>query len=339
VAFEFNIPDSTTAVGLVDSMTLAPLETRDVPIRLRGRLPADSHPLTVLAREERTGVSDGPRILYTDGVFTVDYPHIRPVVLSRPSGVWVKAVSVAVPSGLRIGYVPGVSDDVGAVLAQLDLPVETIDPERFGATDLRAFNVIVIGPRAYQRTPGLAVFTDQLLQFARAGGTVFVQYGQQEMLDPGMLPYPIAFDQRPQRVTLEDADVRIVDAASSALTVPNRITAADFDNWVQERALYLPSRADSAWHTVLEMNDPGEPPNRHALLIARPGSGAYVYTTLSFFRQLPAGNDGAIRLFVNLLAGARRPSEAAASRHCRWRLRWTVCRARPGPGDGRRDGH
>jgi LmbE family N-acetylglucosaminyl deacetylase len=299
VRFEFAIPPGVTADGLLDTLTLEPLEIRDLAIRIRGRLPEGQHGMTALAVERTSGH------VYRSGFFTVEYPHIRPVVLSRLSGLWVKGVRVELPAGLRVGYVPGVSDDVGAILAQLDVPVTNIDAARLVATDLTPFNVIVIGPRAYQRTPALADASLRLEQFARAGGTVVVQYGQHEMQRPGMLPFPIAIAPQAQRVTREDAEVRIVDPTAAMLVAPNRITAADFANWVQERSLYLPSRVDSAWHAPLEMNDPGEPPNRNALLIAQLGSGTYVYTTLSLFRQLPAGNDGAIRLFANLLGAGR----------------------------------
>jgi hypothetical protein len=112
------------------------------------------------------------------------------------------------------------------------------------------------------------------------------------------------------RVTEEDAPVRILDRGSVLLAAPNRITDADFLGWVQERGLYMPRTFDSAYRTVLSMNDPGENPLDSGILVAKHGAGTYVYTTLSFFRQLPAGVPGATRLFVNLLAagGAGRPA-------------------------------
>ena len=141
-----------------------------------------------------------------------------------------------------------------------------------------------------------------------------VQYGQQEMQAPGLLPLPITVEQRPQRVTKEDAPVRVLDPAARLLSYPNRITAKDFDGWVQERSLYMPATADPRWRRLLEMHDPDEPPNQHAVLVAPMGKGAYVYTTLALFRQLPAGVPGGARLFLNLLAASGESTASALPR-------------------------
>jgi hypothetical protein len=133
-----------------------------------------------------------------------------------------------------------------------------------------------------------------------------VQYGQYEMTDPGIMPYPITLSRPHDRVTDENAAVRVLDPKSPLLNVPNKITDADFAGWVQDRSLYMPHTFDSHYHAVISTNDPGEPPNDGGILIAPLGKGVYVYTTLAFFRQLPAGNPGAARLFVNLLAARQR---------------------------------
>ena len=129
-----------------------------------------------------------------------------------------------------------------------------------------------------------------------------MQYGQYEMTRPGYMPYPITLARPHTRVTHEEAPVTILDANAPALRGPNRITAADFDGWVQERSLYMPRTFDERYRPLLAMADPGEEPSRGALLVAPLGRGTYVYTTLAFFRQLPAGGPGAARLFVNLLS-------------------------------------
>jgi hypothetical protein len=129
-----------------------------------------------------------------------------------------------------------------------------------------------------------------------------VQYGQYEMMRPGMMPYPITITRPHTRVTVEDVPVSIVDPGHRTLRAPNRIGPRDFEGWVQERALYMPAQFDSAYTAPLAMSDPGEPPARGALLVAPVGRGLYVYTTMAFFRQLPAGVPGAARLFVNLLS-------------------------------------
>ena len=142
----------------------------------------------------------------------------------------------------------------------------------------------------------------------RRGGTVVVQYGQYEMTQPGIMPYPITISRPHDRVTHEDAPVTLLDPAARVLSSPNRITDANFAGWVQERSLYMPRTFDDRYRAPLSMNDPGEAANRGAVLVAPVGSGMYIYTTLALFRQLPAGVPGAARLFVNLLsAGIRTP--------------------------------
>jgi hypothetical protein len=125
-----------------------------------------------------------------------------------------------------------------------------------------------------------------------------------------MMPYPITINRPHDRVTVENVPVTIIDSSAAVLRGPNRITTRDFDNWIQDRSLYMPRTFDAAYKPVLEMSDPGEPPRQGALLVAPLGQGTYVYTTLAFFRQLPNGVPGAARLFMNLLAAkANRPAQ------------------------------
>src|SRR5262249_40519329 len=126
------------------------------------------------------------------------------------------------------------------------------------------------------------------------------------MAKPGMLPFPITLSRPADRVTEETAPVRVLDPGSPLLATPNKIAESDFANWVQERALYMPRTFDTNYRAVFSMNDKNEPPNDAAVLVAPIGKGVYVYTTLSFFRQLPAGVPGAARLFVNLLSADQR---------------------------------
>jgi hypothetical protein len=148
----------------------------------------------------------------------------------------------------------------------------------------------------------LVAANTRLFDFARKGGTLVVQYGQFEMTQPGVMPYPITLARPADRVTEEDAPVTIEAPTAREVISPNRIVAADFAGWVQERAIYMPRTFDEHYRALLSMHDTSEPPNRGAILIARMGEGVYIYTTLSFFRQLPAGVPGGARLFVNLLS-------------------------------------
>jgi len=188
------------------------------------------------------------------------------------------------------------------MLHQLGIKVTMLPPELLATADLSRYGAVVVGPRAFAATPVVAASARRLQEYARAGGTVVVQYGQQEMQTPGYLPYPITLGRTAERVTDEHAPVRVLDPASRLLTYPNRITENDFKGWVQERATYMPTTADPHYQRLFEMHDPGEPPNENAVLVAPMGKGAYVYSTLALFRQLPAGVPGGARLFLNLLA-------------------------------------
>jgi hypothetical protein len=176
--FQFKIPDGLQATGLPDTMTLGALETRDIAIRVRGRVGVIPQPMTALAVENRTRQ-------YGAGHFTVKYDHIRPIVLRRASGLWVKGVDVEIPDKTRVAYVRGVSDDIAPILTQIEIPVTILNPGELGSADLTQFQVLILGPRVYAIAPGLAAFNDRIVEFARNGGTVIVQYGQQEMTRPG----------------------------------------------------------------------------------------------------------------------------------------------------------
>jgi hypothetical protein len=253
-----------------------------------------------------TAESNGER--FAVGYTTIDYDHIRPRRLYRRAMTDVVVADVVVPTGLSVAYLPGVSDNVAPTIEQLGIPVTVIDAAALAQLDPARTSVLVIGPRAYETNDSLTANAAAVLDFARRGGTVVVQYGQHEMMQPGIMPYAITIERRADRVTEEDAPVRVLDPTSPILTYPNRITDRDFAGWVQERALYMPRTFDPRYSAPLSMNDPGEPPNQGAILVAPVGRGTYVYTTLSFFRQLPAAHPGAARLFVNLLAAGQRPA-------------------------------
>ncbi|HEY7878450.1 MAG TPA: PIG-L family deacetylase [Gemmatimonadaceae bacterium] len=247
---------------------------------------------------------------FTVGYVPIEYSHIRPQKLYRPAIVDLHVVDAALPPRLDVGYVRGVGDNVAPMLQELGVPITLLDPARLATVDLSRYSAIVIGTRAYEAHPELAAANGRLLDWVRSGGTMVVQYGQVEMTDPGRLPYPIELTRPAARVTDEKAVVRILRPNDPVLNWPNRIGAADWDGWVQERALYMPSTIDPRYITPIAMNDPDETSNNGAILEARWGAGMYVYTTLSLFRQLPAGNPGASRLFLNMLGVNQAPRAA-----------------------------
>jgi LmbE family N-acetylglucosaminyl deacetylase len=289
------LPAGLTADSAARTVVLPKYDAQaTVAFRVRGTLRPGAHALRAVA--ESNGES------FAQGYQLVDYPHIRPQRLYRPAELRLQAVNVALPARASIAYVPGVGDNVAPMLAQLGLPVTVLDPAAVSETDLSRFTTIVIGPRAYEASDALAAYNQRLLDWARAGGTLVVQFGTYEYLRAGILPYPITLDRPVRRVTIEEAPVAVLDPAARVLTTPNRIGPDDWTGWVQERATYVPTTWDAAFKPAIESHDPGEPENRGALLVAPLGRGTYVYVTLALFRQLPAGNPGAARLFVNLLS-------------------------------------
>lgn len=234
---------------------------------------------------------------------TLDYVHIPERSVARPSTV--RAVPLALARrGDRIGYIPGAGDGVAESLAQVGYDVTVLDDAALARGHLGRFDAIVAGIRAYNVDPSLRNHHQRLMDYVAAGGRFVVQYVVSTRWRPlGDVPIgPWPFDISRERVTDETAELRPVDPQHPALTTPNRLVAADFDGWVQERGLYFADGWDPRYQTVLEANDPGEGPLRGGLLVAPHGRGTFVYTGLAFFRQLPEGVPGAYRLFANLLA-------------------------------------
>lgn len=297
VRVSLKLPRGLTADSATHTVTLARAgATSAVEFRVLGRLPAGRHEISAVA--ESAGET------FTIGYVPIEYGHIRPQKLYRDATLRLESVDIKLPPKLTVAYIPGVGDNVAPMLEQLGVPVTVLDPAKLASTDLSRFSTVVVGTRAYEADPSLVADNGRLLEYAKRGGTLVVQYGQYEMAQPGIMPYPITLTRPADRVTDENAPVTILRPDSPLLTTPNRITQQDFAGWVQERSLYMPHTFDQHYTPLLSMNDPGEPPNAGAILVAPYGRGTYVYTTLSLFRQLPAGNPGAARLFANLL-GAR----------------------------------
>ena len=298
VSVTLSLPVGLTTDSLVRRVALAPFGSSNVSFRVRGKLAAGKHYVSAEAS------SNGETFMH--GWVPIEYDHIRPMRYYRPAGVEINAVEAALPKNAQVAYIRGVGDNVAPMLQELGVNVTMLSPEQLATTDLSLFGSVVVGPRAFAASPVLTAQAGRLQDYARAGGTVVVQYGQNEIQATGILPYPVTLARTAERVTDEKAAVRVLDPRSLLLSFPNRITDADFNGWVQERSTYMPSTADPHYQHLLEMHDPGERPNENAVLVAPLGKGAYVYTTLALFRQLPAGVPGAARIFLNLLAADAR---------------------------------
>jgi hypothetical protein len=255
--------------------------------------------------ELRAVAEDDKGRRYEFGVAVLDYPHIRARQLVKPAVARVRTTALALPRLARVGYIRGASDRVPEALQSVGVPLELLDRSTLERGELSRFDAIIVGSRAYEIDTALVENNDRLLAYARAGGLVIVQYQQYPFVNGHFAPYTLSIAQPHDRVTEEDAPVSVVNVRSPVLLRPNRIGSADWEGWEQERGLYFAHTWDAAYRPVIEMHDQGGPPLQGGLLVARLGRGTYVYTGLSFFRELPAGVPGAFRLFANLLGLAR----------------------------------
>lgn len=233
-------------------------------------------------------------------------PSLPTYLWSAPATVPVHVFSIALPEHLRVGYISADNDAaIPDSLRRLGVDVDMLDANAIAFGDLSRFDAIVVGMRAYELRSDVVSSNSRLLDYAAAGGTLVVLDQRPQIWDSlKPAPFPATIGPGP-RVTDENAAVTYTDPASPLLNFPNKIEPHDFDNWVQERGLYFWEKWAPQYHTVLSMHDPGEKDLLGSLLWTRTGKGTYIYTGLSFSRQLPEGNAGAFRLFVNLLSQSR----------------------------------
>lgn len=247
--------------------------------------------------------ADDARAALSLGYQVIEYPHIRRRHLVKEARTRLKIIDVTVPDDLDVGYVMGVGDQVPQAIEQLGAAVQMIGADELAAGDLTKYDVIVTGVRAYERRPDLRANNHRLLEYARAGGTVVVQYNKFEFNQAQYAPYPAEVSAN--RVTDENAPVEILVPDHPVFTTPNRIGAEAWRGWVQERGLYFLGDRDPRFVDLVRLADPFEynpGPQTGALVEAKVGKGRWLYVGLGLWRQLPAGTDGAYRLLANLLS-------------------------------------
>jgi LmbE family N-acetylglucosaminyl deacetylase len=222
---------------------------------------------------------------------------------SEPDDVTVHVLDLAVPAGLHVGYIAGDNDVLPETLRQVGIQVDLLDEVALAFGDLSRYDAIVVGIRAYELRHDAMAANSRLLDYVENGGTLLVLY-ERDFAWAKLLPAPFKAEMAGQavRVTDQNSPVRFLAPDSPLLNSPNKITLDDFKGWEQERGLYFWSTWDSRYTAVLGLTDPGEPEATGGLVYARDGKGVYIYTGLSFFRELPDGVPGAYRLFVNLLS-------------------------------------
>ncbi|MBC6612220.1 PIG-L family deacetylase [Hymenobacter sp. BT507] len=237
---------------------------------------------------------------YSRGLQTIAYEHIPTQTLFPEAVAPLVRVDLA-KKGNNIGYIMGAGDEVPEALRQIGYTVSLLNADEVTPETLRRFDAVLLGVRAYNTVERLRVAQPTLLDYVKNGGNLIVQYVvSRGVLLPEIGPYPLTLST--DRVTVENAPVKFLNPKAPLLNTPNKITAKDFEGWVQEQGLYYPSKWDSHYQTVISSHDPGETDKESAILVADYGKGHYIYTGLSLFRELPAGVPGAYRILANMIS-------------------------------------
>jgi len=232
--------------------------------------------------------------------FNINYDHISKQQVLKPSEAKFIKLDIKIGNE-RIAYIMGAGDEVPKSLRQMGYEVTILKPEEITKQRISDFNVIITGIRAYNTVQALAFKQDILFDFVKEGHTMIVQYNtMDEFVTPNIAPFPLKISR--DRVTDENARVDFLQPDHAVLNYPNKITSKDFEGWKQEQGLYYPNEWDKAFTPILSSADKGESAKKGALLIAKYGKGNYVYTGISFFRELPEGVSGAFRLMANIIS-------------------------------------
>jgi len=305
--FTAHTQDQVSATAFVDLPSGWRAEPRQIPLHFSEKSEEVTAKFTIYPAADAS-LSDSLTITlkYADStekahaIRSIAHDHIPRITWFPPAIVRLSKVETGV-SATRIGYLPGAGDLIPQALREIGLRVDILNEQDVLSDNLSQYDAIVTGIRLYNVNERMRYMQPHLLAYVKNGGTLLVQYNVSSGLPVSNLgPYPLTLSR--SRVTDETAPVTLLSPNSRVLNYPNKITTADFDGWIQERGLYFAGKADRQYDQPLRMADPEEAPSNGSLLVARYGKGNFVYTSLAFFRQLPAGVPGAYRLFVNLLA-------------------------------------
>jgi len=283
------------------------VQPREIPVELNQRGDKKHFEFKVVPGSLQEGHAQIRAVLmaggktYSEGYTLVSRDDLASAYYYQPALQRVSIAEVKIPKELKVAYIPGAGDEIPAVLQQIGISTAIIPAERLANENLASYGTIVLGIRAYDTQKDVTTNNKKLLDYVSNGGTLIVQYNASvgDFNGGHFTPFPLQLSRG--RVSVEEAPVEILAPNDSIFRSPNRITQNDFDGWVQERGLYFADSWDSNFKPLLSSHDPGEHELKGGLLRARYGKGTYIYSGYAFFRQLPAGVPGAIRLYVNLL--------------------------------------
>jgi LmbE family N-acetylglucosaminyl deacetylase len=264
-----------------------------------GKLAEKSYEITAVA--SYSGKS------YREGYQVAGYNGLRPYFLFTSSTYRTSGVDVKVAPGLKVGYIMGSGDDVPASLEHLGIRVSFMTAADLAGGDLSKYDVVILGVRTYAVRDDLRTYNNRLLDYARNGGVVIVEYNTPEY-DHNYGPYPYVMGNNPEEVTDEASKVDILAPANPVFNWPNKITENDFRGWAEERGSKWMQSWDSHYEALLSTQDPGQAPQKGGLLYAKYGKGIYIYNAYAFYRQLPEGVPGAYRIFANMVSLPKNPA-------------------------------
>ena len=239
---------------------------------------------------------------YEKELVLIQYDHIPTQTINLPTTAKVVKLDIE-KRGETIGYLMGAGDKIPESLKQIGYDVVLLEDEDVSPENLQKFDAVIVGIRAYNTRTKMKFHQEKLLDYVKNGGTMIVQYNTSHRLkvpSEELGPYPFKLSR--DRVSVEEAPVKMLAKDHTVLNYPNKITEKDFDNWISERGLYFPNEWDDRYTAILSSHDPNEPAREGGLLVAKYGEGYYIYSGYSWFRELPAGVTGAYRLFANMLS-------------------------------------
>jgi LmbE family N-acetylglucosaminyl deacetylase len=239
---------------------------------------------------------------FREGYDVIQHRDLETRYLYRDASAAVRGVDVKISSGLKVGYVMGIGDDVPGGLAQLGVDVQLLGAQDLAGADLSRFDTIMTGTRAYAVREDLKIYNRRLLDYVKGGGNLIVLYNTQEFVPNQYAPFPAELPRDAEEVSEEDSPVEILAPADPVFNTPNKITKSDFDNWVEQRGSKFWSTWDGAYTPMISTFDQGQKPQSGGWLHAKYGAGHYTYFAYAFHRQLPYGVPGAYRLLANLLS-------------------------------------
>ncbi|MCB0282001.1 MAG: PIG-L family deacetylase [Calditrichaeota bacterium] len=247
-----------------------------------------------------TFFADADGKIYSDEIIRLNYPHIPEQVVLKPARAHLVKPDIIVPEK-RVAYIMGSGDEIPQALEQIGIKVDLISDDQLASVDYNVYDTVICGVRAFNTRENLGILQSRIMDYVAQGGTWIVQHNTRFGIQVDRIgPYPFVSHGR-DRISEEDADIEILDPNHPVFNYPNKITQSDFKGWIQERATYMAESWEGKLYPLLSGHDEGESAKLGGLLYAPYGKGVFIFTALSWFRQLPAGVPGAYRLFVNLI--------------------------------------